>query len=75
MILNLKVEFKNLVYISNYSEINPNFIFKGNLNFWSPFAGNLFFLATKCSKELSSQISLKFKVPRFSSEFFFDFNS
>jgi hypothetical protein len=32
-ILNPKVEFKNEVYDSNYRKINPNHIFKGNLNF------------------------------------------
>jgi hypothetical protein len=33
MILNPQVEFKNQVYILNYSKINPNSIFKGNSNF------------------------------------------
>jgi hypothetical protein len=74
-ILNPKVEFKNEVYISNYSKINPKSIFKGNSNFWCSFAGNLFFLAMRCNQELASQISLKSKVPRISSEFLFDFNS
>jgi hypothetical protein len=33
------------------------------------FAGNSFFPAMRCSQELAGQISLKSKVPRFSSEF------
>jgi hypothetical protein len=74
-ILDPPLEFKNVVYISNYNKINPNSFFKENLNFWPSFAGNLLFLAIRCNKELASQILLKSKVPRIFSEFFFDFNS
>jgi hypothetical protein len=49
--------------------INPNPIFRGHSNFLSPFAGNLFFLVIRISKELASQISPNSKVPRISSEF------
>jgi hypothetical protein len=63
------VEFKNQVWISNYCEINPNSIFKRDSKFWSSFAGNLFFLAIRCNKELVSHIISNSKVPRISSEF------
>jgi hypothetical protein len=75
MILNPKVKFKNQVYISNYYEINPNFIFKLNSNFRSSFARNVFFLAIRCNKGLVNEISSNFKVPRISSEFLWKFNS
>jgi hypothetical protein len=67
------VEFKDQVYISNYCEINPNSIFNWNSNFWFPFARNLLLLAIRCNKELASQISSNFKVPRISSEFLLKF--
>jgi hypothetical protein len=67
------VEFKNKVYDSDYRKINPNSIFGGHSNFLSLFAENLIFLAIRCSKELTSQISSNFKVLRISSEFLIKF--
>jgi hypothetical protein len=49
-------------------------VFKGNSNFISPFARNLFFLAIRCSKELASKVSPNSKVPRISTEFVIKFH-
>jgi hypothetical protein len=71
----LKVEFKDKVYDSNYREINSNFSLKRNSNSCPIFTWNLFFLETRYNKELVGQISLNFKFLRISNHFFLDFNS
>jgi hypothetical protein len=72
--LNQKVNFKNKVSDSNYREISPNFIFEWNSKFWSFFGKNLFFLAIRCNKNHTSQISSKSKVLKNFGEFLSKFN-
>jgi hypothetical protein len=69
VVLNPKAEYKNQMEISNYCEINPNSTLKRNSNFWSPVAGNLFFLTTRSKRETPGQISSNLKFPRIFNQF------
>jgi hypothetical protein len=73
MSLNQKAEFKIKFRIQTIMKSNE-FPFLSGIQLSDPILMEIdFFLAIRCNQELAGQILSKSKVPRFSSEFFSEF--